>query len=148
MFTLSEDQCQHTSPSQPVDSFLPATQEEIKKIIMNSRTKSCTLDPTPTFLLKECITELLPTSSEYLRQICGLLVHKEAFKESRNKLTHTIKGLKGNHIQDKINNSKESQPTLFKCLEELLYKSKVTALPTNICARNMQFHLKNSLILR
>ena len=27
---------------------------------MNSPTKSCTLDPIPTFLLKECITELLP----------------------------------------------------------------------------------------
>ena len=60
IFTLPEDQCQHTPPPQQLDSFLPATQEEIKKIIINSPTKSCTLDPIPTFLLKECIAELLP----------------------------------------------------------------------------------------
>ena len=62
----------------------------------------------------------------------GLLVHKETYKESRNKRINTIKALKGNHIQEKINNSKQSQTTLFKCLEELLHKSKVTALPTNL----------------
>jgi hypothetical protein len=38
----------------------PATEEEIKKLIMKSATKSCSLDPIPTWLLKECLGCLLP----------------------------------------------------------------------------------------
>ncbi|KAH3771476.1 hypothetical protein DPMN_172795 [Dreissena polymorpha] len=34
--------------------------EEVEKIIMQSPNKSCELDPIPTWLLKECKTELLP----------------------------------------------------------------------------------------
>ena len=39
--------------------FKQVSQEEIRKIIMNSPTKSCLLDPWPTFLVKECIDILL-----------------------------------------------------------------------------------------
>ena len=38
----------------------PASEEEIQKLIMSSATKSCTLDPIPTWLLKDCIGCLLP----------------------------------------------------------------------------------------
>ena len=38
----------------------PASEEEIRKLIMSSATKSCKLDPIPTWLLKDCITCLLP----------------------------------------------------------------------------------------
>ena len=37
------------------------SREEIRKIIMKSPTKSCLLDPWPTFLVKECIDILLPS---------------------------------------------------------------------------------------
>ena len=37
------------------------TQDEIAKIISKSPTKSCLLDPFPTFLIKECIDILLPS---------------------------------------------------------------------------------------
>ena len=37
------------------------TQDEIGKIISKSPTKSCLLDPLPTFLIKECIDILLPS---------------------------------------------------------------------------------------
>ena len=40
--------------------FTQVTQDEIGKIISKSLTKSCLLDPLPTFLIKECIDILLP----------------------------------------------------------------------------------------
>ena len=50
--------------SKSIKSFLsefdPATETEIKKLINKSASKSCDLDPIPTWLLKQCTTELLP----------------------------------------------------------------------------------------
>ncbi len=40
--------------------FQPATEDEVKRLIMDSASKSCSLDPIPTTLLKDCITLLLP----------------------------------------------------------------------------------------
>ena len=45
---------------QIISEFNPATEEEIRKIIMESPTKSSQLDPIPTWLLKSCVDELLP----------------------------------------------------------------------------------------
>ena len=41
--------------------YTQLTQDEIGKIISKSPTKSCLLDPLPTFLIKECIDILLPS---------------------------------------------------------------------------------------
>ena len=38
----------------------PASEEEIRKLILSSATKSCNLDPLPTWLLKDCLDSLLP----------------------------------------------------------------------------------------
>ena len=46
--------------------FDPATEEEIHKIIMSSASKSCGLDPIPTFLLKKCIHVLLPVITKII----------------------------------------------------------------------------------
>ncbi len=42
----------------------PATEEEIKSILLKSPTTSCELNPIPTWLLKVCIDELLPLITE------------------------------------------------------------------------------------
>jgi len=44
----------------PLQNFQPATSDEIRKLIRKSPSKSCPLDPLPTFLLKDCLEELLP----------------------------------------------------------------------------------------
>ena len=41
-------------------SFRPCTQAEIRRIIMASPVKSCTLDPVPTFVVREYVDVLLP----------------------------------------------------------------------------------------
>ena len=40
--------------------FQPVTEEEIRKLIVESPTKTCMLDPIPTSLTKECLSSLLP----------------------------------------------------------------------------------------
>ena len=50
-----------TCTNAPVfNSFLLTTEDELKKIIMSSNSKSCTLDPIPTSILKQCLDCLLP----------------------------------------------------------------------------------------
>ena len=46
--------------SEILSSFEPASEEEIRKLVMQAATKSCNLDPFPTWLLKECLDSLLP----------------------------------------------------------------------------------------
>ena len=41
--------------------FVPAIEDEVKQLIINSPSKSCSLDLVPTWLLKEYLTCLLPT---------------------------------------------------------------------------------------
>ena len=59
-FTNSNDTMMPRTPF-PIESQLqilkPATHEEIRKLIIASPTKSCSLDPIPTFLLKDCIDD-------------------------------------------------------------------------------------------
>ena len=61
-FTSTEDL--PIRPSRQLEAmlhdFAPATPEEIHKLILSSPTKSCSLDPIPTFLLKDCLKELVP----------------------------------------------------------------------------------------
>jgi len=49
-----------TVVSEPLVAFVPASQEEVRAIIEKSPDKSCELDPVPTWLLKQCLDELLP----------------------------------------------------------------------------------------
>ncbi len=47
-------------PNAVFSKFEPATEEEVKKLISDSANKSCSLDPMPTWLVKECMGILLP----------------------------------------------------------------------------------------
>ena len=38
----------------------PATREEVRSVIRKAPDKSCELDPIPTWLLKQCLDELVP----------------------------------------------------------------------------------------
>ena len=43
------------------NAFMPVTEDEEHKCISESSTKSCSLDPIPTFILKDCLDILLPS---------------------------------------------------------------------------------------
>ena len=60
-FTESTDRPQSLCPTvQQLQNFHPATIDEIRTLIKKSPSKSCPLNPIPTFLLKDCLEELLP----------------------------------------------------------------------------------------
>ncbi len=56
--THLEDSPQNTDAS--LKYLRPTTVDEIRKIIMSRPNKACELDPIPTWLLKNCLDELLP----------------------------------------------------------------------------------------
>jgi len=43
-----------------MSSFRPCSQDEVRRTLMKSPVKSCSLDPVPTFLLREFVDLLLP----------------------------------------------------------------------------------------
>src|ERR1700761_201822 len=48
------------SPPPPLNCFFPATNEEVRKLILSSNNSTCSLDVLPTWLIKSCIEALLP----------------------------------------------------------------------------------------
>ena len=55
-----------TFMGQSLDEFTPLTQEDTRKLIIDSNSKSCDLDPMPGDLLKLCINEILPIVTEII----------------------------------------------------------------------------------
>ncbi len=52
--------------TQQLTEFRSLSQEEVKKLITASASKHCELDPIPTWLLKECIDDLLPLITQII----------------------------------------------------------------------------------
>jgi len=61
-------------------TFSPATEEEVRKIIMASASKSCCLDPIPTYLLKKCLHILLPVITKIINLSFSSATVPECFK--------------------------------------------------------------------
>ncbi len=55
-----------TKYTQQLTEFRLLSQEEVKKLISTSANKHCELDPIPTWLLKECIDDLLPLITQII----------------------------------------------------------------------------------
>ena len=62
--------------------FKKVSQEEIRKIIMKSPSKSCLLDTWPTFLVKECIDILLPSITRLVNCSLSEGVVPDEFKKA------------------------------------------------------------------
>ena len=57
-----------SNPSSHFNTFSQMSEESIRKIIMQSPTSTCSLDPIPTELLKACVDELLPSITRIVNQ--------------------------------------------------------------------------------
>lgn len=68
---------------QALSNFRALTSEEVKTIIMKAHTKSCSLDPVPTWLLKECCSELLPIITAIINKSILLGVVPREFKKAQ-----------------------------------------------------------------
>ena len=83
LFSTSESFTLPPPPDVPNFScFKQVFQEEIRKIIMKSPTKSCLLDPWPTFLVKECIDILLPSITRLVNCSLSEGVVPDEFKKA------------------------------------------------------------------
>ena len=47
-------------PEVQLSCFEPATEDEVQELIQSSKSKSCSLDVAPAFLIKECLDEFVP----------------------------------------------------------------------------------------
>ncbi len=79
--TVIINECQH-SQNDELREFTPVTQDELKKLILKSQSKSCELDPLPTWLLKECLDELLPTLTAIINKSLKEAHVPKSFKSS------------------------------------------------------------------
>jgi hypothetical protein len=60
-FNSDQDpETQLVSSRDHLNKFHHATEEEVRKIVTSSASKSCCLDPVPTFMVKKCLHVLLP----------------------------------------------------------------------------------------
>ena len=60
-FTISDSESQNSTPVvKGLHLLKPATEDDVQKLVIKSQSKSCSLDPLPTFLLKDCLEEILP----------------------------------------------------------------------------------------
>ena len=55
-----------------LDSFTEVSEDDVRKISHSSPTKSCALDPIPTWLLKKCEDELIPVLTRQPRPFATL----------------------------------------------------------------------------
>ena len=57
------------SNSQPLENFTNLTEEEVEKVIMSMPTKSFSLDPLPTKVLKDIVIPLLPLLTKIINML-------------------------------------------------------------------------------
>ena len=69
-------------PCSSFSAFKLVTNDHIEKLIMESSTKSCTLDPIPTWLLKECTEEMVPFITELINKSLSSGVFPENMKSA------------------------------------------------------------------
>ena len=67
----TENEVHPSSDPLKITAFTEVPQDTVDKIIRNSPTKSCLLDPWPTFLIKECSDILLPSITNLVN--CSLM---------------------------------------------------------------------------
>ncbi len=58
------------------------SKETVRKIIKVSQSKSCSLDPLPTWLLKQCLDTLLPVFTDFVNLSLSMATFPDNFKEA------------------------------------------------------------------
>ena len=114
---------------QSLVSFDVASQDEIKKIIIDSSTKHCDLDPIPTALLKTCIDDVLPCITHIINDSLTSGVVPACYKDALVKPLLKKPGLDHNILKNfrPVSNL----PFLSKILEKVVLKRLISHLNNN-----------------
>ena len=107
----------------PLCVLRPATTLKLRTIIMNSPSKSCELDPMPTWLLKKCIDEILPSIVRLVNTSLRSGRFLDSFKEAvirplRKKSHLDTDDLKNYRLVSNLQFLKKIEKIVMACLEE------------------------------
>ena len=71
------------SPSvQLLETFAPASEKEVLEIVKSAKNSSCSLDPLPTTLVKECMSSLLPRITHNVNRSLSSGIFPSALKHA------------------------------------------------------------------
>ncbi len=70
----TEPTCEDTEPENvnDFDKFSPLDQEQVKKLVFKASNKFCDLDPMPTYIIRDCIDEILPLLTKIINTSLSL----------------------------------------------------------------------------
>jgi len=115
-----------------LECFDPCSAEEIREMILTSPSKSCCLDPAPTFLIKEFIDCLLP----FLHGLCNKSILTSGLPMSQKKAFVTPKLKKTGLDATDVKN--------YRPISNLSFMSKIVE---KIIARQMLAYLESNSLL-
>ena len=127
--------------------MIPASEEEVREIIQKSPNKSCELDPIPTWLLKDCLDELLPLITDIVNTSMKAGSVPKDFKSARIRPLLKKSGLDPNLLKNYRPVS--NLPFISKVLEKVVDKRLERHLTDNKLHEGFQsayrkFHLTES----
>ena len=131
--------------------FDPVTDDAVREVIMESATKSCRLDPIPTWMLKESLDVLLPVISKLINKSLSAGIVPSSFKMAH--VTPLLK--KPNLDPENLQNYRPiaNLPFIFKVLERVVatqikdYLNKNNLFSTKQSAYR-RFHSTETALLR
>lgn len=119
-----------------LNNFPPATQEEIKKLILEAPSKSCELDPLPTWLLKKCLDQLTPVITAIINKSLATSTVPTYFKKA---IVRPLVKKQGLDVEDLKNYRPVSNlPFLSKILEKIIEKRLNNHLTQNSLYDSLQ----------
>jgi DNA-directed RNA polymerase subunit F len=131
--TLRESVTHEEPPTEPVQcrltEFEPASEKEVKKIIMDTASKSCMLDPMPTSLLKDCLDALLPFITKIVNISLSTNIMPVNLKEAI--ITPLLKKLK-------------LDPELLKFFQPISNLTYISKLIERVVAARFNTHMKEN----
>ncbi|XP_038044104.1 uncharacterized protein LOC119718766 [Patiria miniata] len=134
-----------------LSSFQPVTCNDVKRLILKSATKSCTLDPIPTSLLKQCLDSLLTSITRIINAslACGLM--PDSLKEAH--VTPVLKKTTLDRHEIKNYRPISNLKFLFKTIERAVVTQLTDYLDEHSLHSPMQsayrlFHSTETALLR
>ena len=98
--------------------FEEASQTEIRKLILKSPSKSCELDPIPTWLLKMCIDAIVPMVKPLISASLAQCVVPQTLKEAH--VRPLLKTMESDHEEMKSYRPVSNLPFLSKLIERVV----------------------------
>lgn len=95
---IAEDEKYQTTVS--LTSFAPASEEEIKKIVIGSSNATCSLDPIPTSFVKQHIHSLLPAITALVNESMATGIFPDTYKQALVKPLLKKPGLDGDNLKN------------------------------------------------